>query len=81
LQQLQPGLMQHLRRQAAAGSGGQQQDLQSKQIAGYKNRFICDGLIIWFQRLLLLLPLLLSLPLHRTTRQQLQLQHQPYSST
>jgi hypothetical protein len=30
--------------------------------------------------LLLLLPLLLSLPLHGARRQQLQLQRQPYSS-
>jgi hypothetical protein len=83
LQQLQPGLLQHLRRQAAAGSDDQRLDLQVKQVTGLQGRVICNDWILWWQRLLqllLLLPLL-SLPLHRTKCQQLQLQHQPYSST
>jgi hypothetical protein len=87
LQQLQPSLLQHLRRQAAAGSGDQRLDLHSKQICGVHSKLICSGFILWCQRLLppplllllllLLLPVLLSLPLHCTTCQQLQLQHQP----
>jgi hypothetical protein len=76
--------------QAAAGSGSQRLNLQSQQIKGLQRKDICDGPILLCYRLLPLLRLLrpllllllpLSLPLHRPRRQQLQLQHQPHSST
>jgi hypothetical protein len=65
LQQLQPSLLQHLRRQAAAGSGDKRPDLHCKQIPCLQSKDTCCVIIVWCGWLLLL-QVLLSLPLHRS---------------